>query len=39
MDGWNLQSHGGAAPKNFAYAYAPHSEVEPYWNLAVSNTC
>jgi phospholipase C len=35
MDGWNAEpSCCGAVPKNFAYAYAPRSEIMPYWTMA-----
>ena len=34
-DGWNAQNACcDKIPKNFAYAYAPRSEVKPYWDLA-----
>jgi phospholipase C len=34
MDGWNDELHGFGAPQNFAYAYVPESEVDPYWKMA-----
>lgn len=34
MDGWNNESAGYGAPKNFAYAYVPKSEITPYWSMA-----
>ncbi len=34
MDGWNSESAGFGAPKDFAYAYTPRSEVAPYWQIA-----
>jgi phospholipase C len=33
-DGWNNESAGGGHPANFAYAYAPHKQVEQYWLMA-----
>jgi phospholipase C len=35
MDGWNDQYAGpGGYPRNFAYAYTPLSEIQPYWDMA-----
>jgi phospholipase C len=34
MDGWNSELAGLGAPKDFAYAYTPRSEVAPYWQIA-----
>ena len=34
MDGWNNEYASFGAPKDFAYAYAPRSEVDPYWKMA-----
>ncbi len=34
MDGWNDEQAGLGAPKNFAYAYTPLSEIHAYWQLA-----
>jgi phospholipase C len=34
MDGWNKEMAGLGAPKDFAYAYVPHDEIEPYWTIA-----
>jgi phospholipase C len=34
MDGWNNEIVGFGAPKNFAYAYTPQSEIAPYWSMA-----
>ena len=34
MDGWNNELAGLGAPKNFAYAYVPRSQIKPYWDLA-----
>lgn len=34
MDGWNEVTAGPGAPKNFAYAYVPRKQIEPYWNMA-----
>jgi phospholipase C len=36
-DGWNdEQTCCGSPPPNFAYAYAPRSQVAPYWDMATS---
>jgi phospholipase C len=36
MDGFNNEvlGDGSGAPKNFAYAYVPQSQVQPYWTMA-----
>jgi phospholipase C len=34
MDGWNEEKAGDGQPKNFAYAYVPRNEIEPYWTIA-----
>jgi phospholipase C len=34
MDGWNGELHGIGAPANFAYAYVPENEIDPYWKMA-----
>ena len=35
LDGWNKQyACCGSIPSNFAYAYAPQSEVATYWKMA-----
>ncbi len=34
MDGWNNESAGPNAPKNFAYAYTPQNQIAPYWTMA-----
>ncbi|MGB6521843.1 MAG: alkaline phosphatase family protein, partial [Candidatus Cybelea sp.] len=34
MDGWNKIGAGFGAPKNPGYAYVPHSEIKPYWDMA-----
>ncbi len=38
MDGWNSAYACCHQPANFGYAYAPRSEVKPYWRWP-SNTC
>ena len=34
MNGWNAEQAGYGAPKNFAYAYVPQSQIAPYWSMA-----
>jgi phospholipase C len=34
IDGWNRENACCRQPKNFAYAYTPRSEIEPYWDMA-----
>ncbi len=34
MDGWNNELTSEPAPKNFAYAYVPRNEIQPYWQIA-----
>ena len=34
MDGWNSAYACCHQPANFGYAYAPRSEVKPYWQMA-----
>lgn len=34
MNGWNDEQAGYGAPKNFAYAYVPQSQIAPYWSMA-----
>ncbi len=34
MDGWNNETVNYGAPKNFAYAYVPQSQIAPYWTMA-----
>jgi phospholipase C len=34
MDGWNNEQVGLGHPANFAYAYVPQNEIEPYWKMA-----
>lgn len=34
MNGWNNEQAGFGAPKNFAYAYVPKSQIAPYWAMA-----
>ena len=34
LDGWNGEYACCGQPENFAYAYAPHSEVRTYWQMA-----
>jgi phospholipase C len=34
MDGWNGEIAGFDHPANFAYAYVPESQVDPYWKMA-----
>jgi phospholipase C len=34
LDGWNNEQAGLGHPANFAYAYVPRTEIEPYWNMA-----
>ena len=34
MDGWNGEKAGLGHPDNYAYAYVPRDEIEPYWTLA-----
>jgi phospholipase C len=34
MDGWNDEHVGLGAPKDFAYAYVPRNEIDPYWKMA-----
>jgi len=34
MNGWNQEQAGFGAPKNFAYAYVPQSDIAPYWSMA-----
>ena len=34
LDGWNEQNAGYGHPSNFAYAYVPEREIDPYWKMA-----
>lgn len=34
MNGWNKESAGPNAPKNFAYSYVQESDIAPYWAMA-----
>ena len=34
MDGWNSEQAGLGHPPNFAYAYVPKNQIQPYWKLA-----
>ncbi len=34
MDGWNHEQAELGHPKDFAYAYVPRDEIEPYWQMA-----
>ncbi|HYL27347.1 MAG TPA: alkaline phosphatase family protein [Candidatus Nitrosotalea sp.] len=34
MDGWNNEVAAPHPPPNYAYAYVPRKEIEPYWALA-----
>ncbi len=34
MDGWNNQQAGIGHPPNFAYAYVPEKQIDPYWKMA-----
>jgi phospholipase C len=34
MDGWNNELAGFGHPANFAYAYTPKSQIQPYWAMA-----
>jgi phospholipase C len=34
MDGWNNEHTTLGAPANFAFAYVPETEVDPYWKMA-----
>ena len=34
MNGFDQESAGMGAPKDFAYAYVPRSELQPYWTMA-----
>ena len=34
LDGWNDEKTTQPAPRNFAYAYVPRGEIEPYWQIA-----
>ena len=34
MDGWNREQATLGHPKDFAYAYVPQTEIEPYWQIA-----
>jgi phospholipase C len=33
-DGWNNEEAGLGHPANFAYAYVPKKEIQPYWKIA-----
>ena len=33
-DGWNNEQAGLGHPPNFAYAYVPRKEIDPYWKIA-----
>jgi phospholipase C len=34
LDGWDHEAAGNGHPKDFAYAYVPRDEIEPYWTMA-----
>ena len=34
LDGWNSEQAGLGHPPNFAYAYVPKKQIQPYWKLA-----
>jgi len=34
MDGWNNEVAGFGSPANYAYAYVPRAQIEPYWTMA-----
>jgi phospholipase C len=34
MDGWNAEGAGFGSPTNYAYAYVPRTQIEPYWTIA-----
>ncbi len=34
IDGWDQEFACCRQPKNFAYAYTPRKEIEPYWDMA-----
>ena len=34
MDGWNDERVWQGAPPNAPYAYVPHDEIAPYWDIA-----
>ncbi|MGC1379410.1 MAG: alkaline phosphatase family protein [Candidatus Baltobacteraceae bacterium] len=34
MDGWNNEIAGLGHPPNFAYAYVPENQIDPYWKMA-----
>ena len=34
MDGWNNEQVGLGHPANFAYAYVPRNQIQPYWKIA-----
>ncbi|HEX4013566.1 MAG TPA: alkaline phosphatase family protein [Candidatus Cybelea sp.] len=33
-DGWNQLKAGFDSPKNAPYAYVPHKQIQPYWDMA-----
>jgi phospholipase C len=34
MDGWNNEGAAFGSPANYAYAYVPRAQIEPYWTMA-----